>query len=552
MLIKRIFLLCLLFSILFPSLGMAATYYVDATDGDDTKDGLSEANAWKTIAKVNSSSFNAGDSILFQKGEIWRLENLTVDFSGTEGNEVTVGAYGSGADPIITGTELVTGWTVDSGSRYKASRATATYAILLDGEHPAGGQYLPEANAAAVTEDNEWYWDDGDDLLYLYSSGGDPNDVWQSPGVEAMVNDYGIWLYQCSWIIVEDFDVYGCERSALLYDGCSNVIVQDCELHHGGQYNTQPDATESHVVVFQGNADGNTLRRSKVHHGRLHGVFWYHGDNNVIEDCEVYDNIYSNLDHQSTGGTATGNTIRYNKIYFSSSHTVDAAQSVSGNQIFMEGADCDNLYIYANVIFDNDPNIDHPVIHQDSGTDPDNIYIYNNTTVGDWAVYSSNQVTIKNNIGYFKSGSSASVLIRYSAGTGNKTVDGNCWYRASGNLISTNGTTYTVAQWNTYVSATGFDTNGQYADPLFRDEANDDYALAPDSPCRTTGEDLGTGLYYTVLPSSKWTDSVVPANPDGYGQWPQGCYQDVSFTVTVGGGSETVTVGGGSQTITVQ
>jgi hypothetical protein len=47
----------------------AATYYVDATNGNDTNNGLSEATPWKTIAKVNGSKFLPGDQILFKRGE---------------------------------------------------------------------------------------------------------------------------------------------------------------------------------------------------------------------------------------------------------------------------------------------------------------------------------------------------------------------------------------------------------------------------------------------------------------------------------------------------
>jgi len=38
----------------------SATYYVDATNGNDSNNGLSEATPWKTIAKVNASRFNPG------------------------------------------------------------------------------------------------------------------------------------------------------------------------------------------------------------------------------------------------------------------------------------------------------------------------------------------------------------------------------------------------------------------------------------------------------------------------------------------------------------
>jgi hypothetical protein len=90
-----------------------ATYYVDATSGSDSANGTSDSTPWKTIAKVNSSSFSAGDSILFKKGETWR-EQLTVPSSGSSGSPITFGAYGSGAKPIINGADILTGLTHDA------------------------------------------------------------------------------------------------------------------------------------------------------------------------------------------------------------------------------------------------------------------------------------------------------------------------------------------------------------------------------------------------------------------------------------------------------
>jgi len=80
----------------------AATYYVDATNGNDGNNGLSEAAPWKTISKVNSSTFTPGDQILFKRGEVWR-EQLEVPSPGSSGNPITFGAYGSGENPLISG-----------------------------------------------------------------------------------------------------------------------------------------------------------------------------------------------------------------------------------------------------------------------------------------------------------------------------------------------------------------------------------------------------------------------------------------------------------------
>jgi hypothetical protein len=52
----------------------ATTYYVDATNGNDNNDGLSESNAWKTIGKVNSESFQPGHPDARVNGGYWSLE----------------------------------------------------------------------------------------------------------------------------------------------------------------------------------------------------------------------------------------------------------------------------------------------------------------------------------------------------------------------------------------------------------------------------------------------------------------------------------------------
>lgn len=84
-------------------------YYV-SNAGNDALDGLSPINAWRTIAKVNATSFVPGDKIGFKKGDVWR-ETLIVP-----SDNIQFGAYGSGANPIIDGTEIITDWSADEES----------------------------------------------------------------------------------------------------------------------------------------------------------------------------------------------------------------------------------------------------------------------------------------------------------------------------------------------------------------------------------------------------------------------------------------------------
>ena len=95
----------------------SGTVYYVSNSGSDSYDGTEQTHTtgstgpWQTIAKVNSSTFNPGDSILFKAGDTWR-EQLTVPSSGSAGNPITFGAYGSAtSSPIISGTNLLTSWT---------------------------------------------------------------------------------------------------------------------------------------------------------------------------------------------------------------------------------------------------------------------------------------------------------------------------------------------------------------------------------------------------------------------------------------------------------
>ncbi|GMQ61954.1 CBM96 family carbohydrate-binding protein [Vallitalea maricola] len=83
------------------------TYYVDSLNGDDSQSGTNEASAWKTLDKVNSTTFQSGDKILFKAGCVWNGQ-LWLKGSGAEGNPIIVDKYGVGDKPIINGQGTVT------------------------------------------------------------------------------------------------------------------------------------------------------------------------------------------------------------------------------------------------------------------------------------------------------------------------------------------------------------------------------------------------------------------------------------------------------------
>ena len=79
----------------------SATFYV-SNNGDDSKAGTSPETAWKSLDKVNSQHFIAGDKILFECGGEWKNQTLLPQGSGDENSKITIGSYGSGNLPKIS------------------------------------------------------------------------------------------------------------------------------------------------------------------------------------------------------------------------------------------------------------------------------------------------------------------------------------------------------------------------------------------------------------------------------------------------------------------
>ncbi len=98
---KRIMLLLL---IVLASRADGANYFVNSLNGLDSNTGLSPSTAWKTISRVNSNVFSAGDTILFKRGCTW-AEGLSVFSSGTATLPIVYTAYGLSGEAVISGGE---------------------------------------------------------------------------------------------------------------------------------------------------------------------------------------------------------------------------------------------------------------------------------------------------------------------------------------------------------------------------------------------------------------------------------------------------------------
>jgi parallel beta-helix repeat protein len=154
----RLPILLILASTLDPA--NAATYYVDASFGNDTWSGSQSTlvgspatdGPWQSLAKVSATTLAPGDSVLLKCGGIW-YETLTLANSGTAVNPINIGAYPSACanQPIINGATSVPAhnWVKDTGNIYKL---TSAINLISHGSFEIGlgnwTKWSPQNNAA--------------------------------------------------------------------------------------------------------------------------------------------------------------------------------------------------------------------------------------------------------------------------------------------------------------------------------------------------------------------------------------------------------------------
>lgn len=133
------------------------TYYISSA-GNDANDGMTMAQPWKTIDRVNAASYTSGDSVRFRAGDRF-FGQVTVKAEG-----VTVCAYGEGPKPVITGAVPLTGWTLFHGAIYCASAGTFVKDLYANGVQMTVARY-PDSGFIIVGATNGSSWISSPDIV---------------------------------------------------------------------------------------------------------------------------------------------------------------------------------------------------------------------------------------------------------------------------------------------------------------------------------------------------------------------------------------------------
>lgn len=136
----------------------ATTYYV-SNIGNTTNNGTSTATPWSydklqtELAKPSGSVIVPGDVVLLNRGEVF-YGALTAGRSGTSSAYYTIGAYGTGAKPVITGFTTLTAWTAVGGGIYETttgfSGLNSCWMVTVNGKPYPIARY-PNASTSSTT-----------------------------------------------------------------------------------------------------------------------------------------------------------------------------------------------------------------------------------------------------------------------------------------------------------------------------------------------------------------------------------------------------------------
>ena len=308
-------------------------FYVDATKGLDTNDGLTEDTAWKTMDKVKSFSYSIGDAVLFKRGEIFHGElSYLKNFYGEIGNHNILGAYGSGNQPILTSLkEQLLTWTLEGGNIYTTPVPISPNRVLQNGSE------ILEAYSVSHIDGTQykWYYDQELDLLYVHFD-GNPDD-----STISYSNDNSTIKLTSgnNFITIQDLNIQSGYSHALYIYQTNNIKVKNCTI---GKYSCDGitvtggigTKTVKHVTIEDNIIDSEfTFDYSNAPStilGHREGIVFYAS----VHDTNITNNFIKNWGHTNINLSATEENTQRNLIIknnYSTAPDIDYGGGLSFN-----------------------------------------------------------------------------------------------------------------------------------------------------------------------------------------------------------------------------
>jgi hypothetical protein len=470
------------------------TYYVDATSGNDASDGRTTTTAWKSLTKVNATTFAAGSRILFKAGGIW-VGKLSPKGSGAFGNPNFIDMYDTGSKPLIDGNGLVgTGVVYLYNQQYwEISNLEITNNAAAEGDRR--GVRIEISNYGTASH----IYLKNLDIHNIKGMVGQERTHKRTSGIGFAIVSASTTETHFDDILVENCTIYSCENQG---------IITECVTGDG----FQPGTAEWNRIKITNAA----IRNNTIYNISKNAMIIRLWDKGVVENNVCYNTANGITGNTIFSASCDGTIFQYNEGYLNNSPDADGsmydADLRSPNTVWQYSYSHDNAHgLFWTCTVQEDANVTcrYNISQNDRGI----IFCVN---------YPVTSVNIYNNTVYTSSNLSPILISeRNNGGTGTRT------YTFRNNLIYNMSSTATY-DFRTSGYTRTFENNCFYGGHP-SNEPNDLYKVTTDPKLVQPGNG-STGInsvngYKLQLGSSCIDKGVAIANNGGKDFWGNTLYK---------------------------
>lgn len=443
---------------------LANTFYIDAGKGNDSLDGLRPEAAWRSLARVNRSTFAPGDKVLFRRGQTWRGQ--LVPYSGNDSGVITYGAYGEGAKPIFLGSvaanqsedwQSVGDHVWGTASKFsnpsqKADGETSFLSvdvgnIIFDHGKSTGVKKWSEAD---LHKEGDFFYDAHSRRVKVFSTG---NPALCHKSIELALCRHIINENGKAYVTYENLDLRYGAAHGIGGSGVKHIVIRGCNISFIGGGHQFTDAKGRPVRY------GNGIE------------FWSSAHDCLVEDCRIWEIYDAALTNQGDGTNVQENITYRRNVIWNSEYSFEywnrGASSLTRNVVFEQNTCVDAGHGWGHGQRP-DPNGRH-------------LMFYNNTAV-------TTNFFVRNNI--FSGATDSLLRLHGRDWTGNLNMDDNCWFQSHGPVVLWLQQNVDGNDFEAFMHARKLDFHSLLADPQFVDPTRRNYHLRADSPARRVNGQL--------------------------------------------------------------